>query len=102
MISGLLLLIALRDDAFEIVLSLATVGFYISFAFPVFAALASRCAGTWTPGKWNIGEWGLPINAVAAAWLFFQIINIPWPGHPAEPWYVNWGAWLMVLLVAFL
>jgi amino acid transporter len=101
-IAGLLLLIALSDDAYATLISMATVGFYIAFAFPVFAALRARLAGQWTTGLWNLGRFGLPVNVIAALWLAFEIVNIAWPRLPDAPWYVNWGAVLMVALVAIL
>jgi amino acid transporter len=101
-IAGVLLLLALSDDAYATLISMATVGFYIAFAFPVFTALRARLAGDWTTGRWNIGSWDLPVNVIAALWLAFEIVNIAWPRLPDAPWYVNWGAVLMVVIVALL
>jgi hypothetical protein len=42
------------------------------------------------------------VNVVAAGWLAFEIVNIAWPRLPDAPWYVNWGAVLMVVIVAIL
>ena len=94
------LLVATSDDAYATLISMATVGFYISFAFPVFAALVSRLRGTWTQGVWNVGKAGLAVNVAAAAWLAFEIVNIAWPRLPDAAWYVNYGAILMVVVVA--
>jgi len=94
------LLVVLSDNAYATLLSMATVGFYISFAFPVMAALHSRLRGSWTTGIWNIGRFGLAVNVAAAAWLTFEIVNIAWPRLPDTAWYVNYGAVLMVALVA--
>ena len=81
---------------------MATVGFYIAFAFPVFTALRARLTGNWTTGRWNLGRYGMAVNVVAAGWLAFEIVNIAWPRLPDAPWYVNWGAVLMVVVVALL
>jgi amino acid transporter len=94
------LLVVLSDNAYATLLSMATVGFYISFAFPVMSALASRLRGRWTRGIWNIGRLGLVVNVAAGAWLTFEIVNIAWPRLPGTPWYVNYGALCMVALVA--
>jgi len=56
--------------------------------------------GAWSPGVWNAGRLGLAVNVAAAAWLTFEIVNIAWPRLPDAPWYVNYGAALMVLIVA--
>jgi amino acid transporter len=94
------LLVVLSDNAYLTLISMATVGFYIAFAFPVISALVVRLRGAWTPGVWTIGRFGLGVNLVAAAWLTFEIVNIAWPRLPGTPWYVNYGAVLMVALVA--
>jgi amino acid transporter len=98
--AGALLFIVLSDNAYATLISMATVGFYIAFAFPVFACLRARLLGTWQPGRWTIGRWGLPVNVIAACWLTFEIVNIAWPRLPGTPWYVNYGAVAMVVVVA--
>jgi hypothetical protein len=49
---------------------------------------------------WNLGRFALAVNVAAAAWLAFEIVNIAWPRLPDAPWYVNYGAILMVAIVA--
>ena len=98
--AGFLLLIALSENAYATLISMATIGFYIAFAFPVLTALSARRRGAWTPGPWNLGRLGLAVNAAAALWVVFEIVNIAWPRTPDAPWYINWGALLMVGLVA--
>jgi amino acid transporter len=98
--AAVFLLVTLSDNAYATLLAMATVGFYISFAFPVVAALNRRLRGAWTPGVWNIGRFGLAVNAVAVGWLTFEIINIAWPRLPDAAWYVNYGALMIVALVA--
>lgn len=100
--AGALLFIALSDDAYLTLISMATVGFYLSFAFPTFAVLWARLSGRFEQGVWNIGRWALPVNVVAAGWLAFEAVNICWPRLPDTPWYVNYGAVLMVGVVAVL
>jgi len=100
--AGVLLLIALSDNAYATLISMATVGFYIAFAFPVLTALSARLRGAWSPGAWNLGRLGLAVNVAAALWVVFEIVNIAWPRTPDAPWYINWGALLMVGLVALL
>ncbi len=98
--AGALLVFATSPNAYETLIAMATVGFYISFAFPVFAALRTRMLGRWQPGVWNLGRFALAVNVAAAAWLAFEIVNIAWPRLPEAPWYVNYGAILMVAIVA--
>jgi len=98
--AGALLVVATSENAYGTLIAMATVGFYIAFAFPVFAALRARVLGRWEPGVWNLGRFGLAVNVAAAAWLAFEIVNIAWPRLPEAPWYVEWGAVLMVAVVA--
>jgi len=98
--AGVLLFLALSKDAYATLIAMATVGFYISFAFPVFSALRSRLRGGFTTGVWNVGRFGLAVNVAAAGWLAFEIVNIAWPRLPDSPWYVNYVAALIVLIIA--
>jgi len=98
--AAVLLLIVLSENAYATLISMATVGFYISFAFPVFACLRARLLGRWEPGSWTIGRFGLAVNLIAALWLAFEIVNIAWPRLPGTPWYVNYGAVAMIVVVA--
>lgn len=98
--AALFLFVAASENAYATLLSMATVGFYIAFAFPVLAALAARLRGGWTVGVWNAGRASFAINVAAAGWLVFEIVNIAWPRLPGTAWYVNYGAVLMVILVA--
>jgi len=98
--AGALLVFATSQNAYETLIAMATVGFYIAFAFPVFAALRARLLGRWEAGPWNLGRLGLVVNVAAAAWLAFEIVNIAWPRLPDAPWYVEWGAVLTVAVVA--
>jgi amino acid transporter len=93
------LLVTLNDNAYATLLAMATVGFYISFAFPVMSVLRARLRGEWAPGIWSIGRFGAAVNVVAACWLAFEIVNIAWPRLPDAAWYVNYGAVSVVVLV---
>lgn len=92
--------VALSDNAYATLLSMATVGFYIAFAFPVVASLVARLRGRWVAGAWTTGRAGLAVNVVAVAWLAFEIVNIAWPRLPDSPWYVNYSAMIVVGVVA--
>ena len=98
--AAVFLLVTLSENAYATLLAMATVGFYISFAFPVMSALRTRLRGAWTPGVWNIGRLAFAVNVLAAGWLTFEIINIAWPRLPDAAWYVNYGALMVVALVA--
>lgn len=90
------------SDLYATLVSFTTVGFYIAFAFPVFAALITRLRGRWQQGRFSLGRMGLVVNVLAAIWLLFEIINIAWPRAAELPWYENWGVVIMVVLLALL
>lgn len=94
------LLVALSENAYATLLAMATVGFYIAFAFPVLAALRARRRGAWRPGVWNLGRLGAAVNVLAAGWLVVEIVNIAWPRQPQAAWYVDYGAVLVVVAIA--
>jgi hypothetical protein len=45
-----------------------------------------RVLRLWT--NWAIG---FALNAVAALWLTFELVNIAWPRYGDLPWWQNWA-----------
>jgi amino acid transporter len=89
--------------AFTVLFGTSLLAFYISFACPVIAALIQRLRGRFpAPGPFTLGRLGFLINAVAAVWLVFEVINLGWPRLPDLPWYENWGVVLMTALFGVL
>ncbi|OGR86967.1 MAG: amino acid transporter [Elusimicrobia bacterium RIFCSPHIGHO2_02_FULL_57_9] len=69
---GLALLIAVYSGAFVVIVSLSTIGLYISYMIPIFLALRARRLENWRQlGPWNLGKWGGLINTLAVAWILF-------------------------------
>lgn len=72
-------LVALYSGAFGVIVSISTIGLYVSYIIPVVLALRARRRGAWGPGAsgefalgpWNLGAWGGLVNALAAAWVAF-------------------------------
>jgi len=79
-----------------------TVGFYISFAFPVFAAAASVCRKKWAAGPFDLGRMSAPVILAAAVWLAYEIINISWPRSLEGAWYERWAVPLMIATIGTL
>jgi amino acid transporter len=101
-IAAILLVSTQSEDVYLTLISMATGGFYISFAFPVVAALVARLRGRWTPGQWNLGRWGMLVAVVASVWVVFEYINIAWPRAEGVPWYQDWAVLLMTGIVGVL
>ncbi len=100
-ISAAFLLIS-STDLYQTLISFTTFGFYVSFAFPVLAALSVRLRHRWRPGPFSLGPWGIVVTVVASAWLLFECVNVAWPRFDELPWYQNYGVLLMAGTVGML
>ena len=78
-VSASLLAVSFSDSAYGAFIGTATVGFYVAFAFPVFAALYARRRGALRFGPYSLGRYGGAVTTAAAVWLVFEIVNIAWP-----------------------
>ncbi len=69
---SLAFLVALYSGAFGVIVSLSTIGLYVSYTIPIALVLRARRRGKWTePGPWTLGKWGALVNALAVAWVVF-------------------------------
>ncbi|KIW04598.1 uncharacterized protein PV09_04346 [Verruconis gallopava] len=71
---------------FNTVITVATFGFYISYAMPLLARLLSRVTNPSDPshsaglgGPYSLGRWGIPLNLLGFVFLVFNgtIFNFP-------------------------
>ena len=98
------LLLALESAAIGSIVIFGTASIYATFLLIAAAALVARVRGTWTPaGHVQLGRAGTVINALAVAWLAFELVNIAWPREvlaPAEaPFYQVWAAPLLLAAI---
>ena len=62
-------LLAVYSGAYDVIVSLSTIGLYVSYVIPVGLVLLARRKGRWSDlGPWNLGRWGGAVNAVAVLW----------------------------------
>jgi amino acid transporter len=101
-IAAILLISTQSDDVYLTLISMATGGFYLSFAFPVVAQLIARLRNRWVPGEWNLGRWGMTVTVVASVWVVFEYVNIAWPRAEGVPWYQDWAVFVMTGIVGVL
>ncbi|MEA2364368.1 MAG: hypothetical protein QOD71_3513 [Thermoleophilaceae bacterium] len=101
-IASVLLVATQSENLYLTLVSMATGGFYISFALPVAAALWVRLKGKWEPGQFSLGRWGLLVVAAASVWSVFEYVNIAWPRSEGVPWYQDWAVFVMTGIVAAL
>ncbi|THY04349.1 GABA permease [Aureobasidium pullulans] len=68
---------------FNTVVSIATEGFYVSYAIPillrVIAPLTASTAAAKMEGPWSLGRWSMPINIMALVYLLFTSITFNFP-----------------------
>ena len=64
--------------AFEAMVSIATIGLYIAYAFPIFfrVTLAKK---HFVPGPFNLGRYGISIGWVSVLWVVFISILFSLP-----------------------
>ncbi len=70
-------------EAFTVIVSISTIGLYVSYVIPIALVLAARRRGAWKDlGPWNLGNWGAWINAAAVAWV--AIISVLFVAPPNQ------------------
>jgi len=60
------------SKTFPVVVSISTIGLYVSYEIPVFLRLRARRQGRWTSdhdGPWNLGTWSTAVAVVAIVWV---------------------------------
>src|SRR5215213_3408758 len=99
-IASILLVSTQSENLYLTLVSMATGGFYFSFALPVLGALWVRLKGRWRPAAFSLGSWGLAVAVAASIWTIFEYVNIAWPRAEGVPWYQDWAVLLMTGIVA--
>lgn len=87
------------EQIYTLLLSFVVGGFYISFLFPVAAALFLHVRKRHEAGPFSLGRLSFAVTVVAAIWLVFELVNIAWPRYPELEWFENWGVILIVIIL---
>jgi urea carboxylase system permease len=88
---------------FTALTSVCIVMLYGAYLLVTVPMLIQRLKGTWAPqpGRFSLGAFGLPVNLLAVAYGFLQMVNLAWPraavydpagGH----WYLQYFSLLFV------
>jgi len=100
--AAILLIDLVFENVYATLVSFVVGGFYVSFSFPVVAALVLHLKGKHKKGPFNLGPFSLLVTILATCWLLFETVNIVWPRYSDLPWYQNWGTLFMILILGVL
>lgn len=88
-----LLFIPFQSDGIQLALiSFSSVGFFVSFLFPILGVAIARARGNWHDDKdLYLGRAGRVVMWLALVWLLFQIVNVAWPRESGGGWLTDWS-----------
>ncbi|OBB58481.1 amino acid permease [Mycobacterium sp. 852013-51886_SCH5428379] len=89
-------------DVYTLMVNFTSGGFYLAFLFPLIGFLVVLLRRRWTPARFSLGAWTLPVAATAVVWAVLQFINIAWPRVAFEERYLDWSVWIGVLVLLVL
>jgi amino acid transporter len=64
-------LLAVWSRAYSVIVSISTIGFYVSYGLPIVVALRARREGRIARGPWHVGRWSTMVNVIALVWIVF-------------------------------
>jgi amino acid transporter len=74
--------LALWSQAYSVIVSISTIGFYVSYGIPILLAVRARRRGWLERGPWHIGRWSTTVNLIAIVWIAFVTVLFMLP--PSE------------------
>jgi amino acid transporter len=84
------------------VTGISTIGLYLSYGIPLFLKLRAIRQGVWRTsanGPWNLGQWSVPVNLIALAWIGFITVLFVLP--PNELTGFIFGGTLLALVTFY-
>ena len=87
--------LAVWSQAYNVIVSISTIGLYAAYGLPIWLALRARKSGRLTTGPWNLGRWSTAINVAALIWIAFITVLFMLP--PNERTGVTFAAVLVLL-----
>lgn len=98
------LFIPFQSEGIQMALiSFSSVGFFISFFFPILGLAIARVRGQWHDGPdLFLGRAGRVVGWIALWWLVFQIVNVAWPRETGGGWASDWSTIIGAVAVGLL
>jgi amino acid transporter len=90
------------SQVFTTLLSVAVVGFFVSYGFVIVSQLILQFQGRHVAGPFTLGKASMAVTLVASIWTVFELVNVWWPRTPDLPWYQNYGVLLVTVILAVL
>lgn len=87
---------------FTTLLSVAVVGFFMSYGFVIVSQLILQFQGKHVAGPFTLGKASMAVTIVATLWTAFELVNVWWPRSPDLPWYQNYGVLVVTVILAAL
>ena len=92
--------LAIWSGAYHVIVSISTIGFYVSYGLPIALALWARRRGGLERGPWHIGRWSPTVNAIAVAWILFITVLFVLPPNQLTG-YTFAGALVLLAIYYF-
>jgi len=90
------------SQVFTTLLSVAVVGFFISYGFVIASQLILQFQGRHVAGPFTLGRLSFVVTAIATVWTVFELVNVWWPRSPDLPWYQNYGVLVVTVILGAL
>lgn len=90
------------SQVFTTLLSVAVVGFFISYGFVIVSQLILQVRGKHVAGPFTLGPLSIVVTVIATLWTVFELVNVWWPRTPDLPWYQNYGVLVVTVVLAVL
>jgi amino acid transporter len=94
LVVAVLCLVGFSANAFTLLVSFTTGGFFVAFSFALLGYLRQRLRGDWEPGTFNLKGWGVLVATLAAIYAAAEYVNVAWP-RGGQSWFQAWGVLIM-------
>jgi amino acid transporter len=92
-------LLAIWSRAYSVIVSISTIGFYVSYGLPIVLALRARREQRLGRGPWHIGRWSSIVNVIAIVWVAFISVLFMLP--PNQLTGYTFGGALVLLAIYY-
>jgi amino acid transporter len=98
---GVAFLIAVYSRAYSVIVSISTIGLYVSYGIPILLGLLAQRRGKWNHhGPWHLGKWSMPNAVIAVLWIAF--ITVLFIAPPNQLTGYTFAGLTVVLVIYYL